>query len=179
MTVSPQLVRASKIMACLSLVGAVIAPAVVIGCFLFPSGTRALDIHFGHLGAELVDSVPLQYRLAALVFALIPTGIASWGLVVLARLFRCYARGEVFTAVPLKALSQVTAALFWNVLAAFLTQAPISLLLTYYLGHGHREISLSLGSDDVQVLFVAGVTYVIARVMGEARRLADENEGFV
>lgn len=179
MSISPQLARASRIMAWLSIAGAVIGPAVVIACFLFPDATRVLDIHFGHLGAKLTDAVPLEYRLMALVFALVPTGIASWGLIALAGLFRCFVAGQVFSAGALRALSHVTMALFWNVLAAFVMQAPISILLTYYLGSGHREISLALGSDDVQVLFVAGVTYVIARVMAEARRIADENAGFV
>jgi Na+-driven multidrug efflux pump len=179
MTISPQLSRASRIMAWLSVIGAVLNPAVVVACFLFPHATRVLDIHFGHLGAELVDAVPLEYRIGAMLCALVPSAIASWGLIALAGLFRCFVAGQVFSAQSLRALSHVTMALFWNVLAAFLMQAPISILLTYYLGHGHREISLSLGSDDVQVLFVAGVAYVIARVMAEARRIADENEGFV
>ncbi|MGH6871679.1 MAG: DUF2975 domain-containing protein [Rhizomicrobium sp.] len=179
MKVSNGLVRASRIMAWLSIAGAVIGPVVVTLCFLFPDATRVLDIHFGHLGAELTDAVPIEYRAMAMLCALVPAAVGSWGLIALARLFRCYVVGEVFSGRALHALSQVTAALFWNVLAAFVMQAPISILLTWYLGHGHRQVSLSLGSDDAQVLFVAGVTFVIARVMAEARRIADENEGFV
>jgi Na+-driven multidrug efflux pump len=179
MTISPQLVRASRLMAWLSTLGAVLGPAVVVGCFLFPAATRALDIHFGHLGAELNDAVPLTDRIFAMLCALVPTAIASWGLIALAGLFRCFVAGQVFSAGALRALSHVTMALFWNVLAAFVMQAPISFFLSYHLGHGHRAVSLTLGSDDVQVLFVAGVAYVLARVMAEARRIADENEGFV
>jgi hypothetical protein len=179
MKVSNNLVKISRVMAWLSMAGAVIAPTVVILCFLFPTATKVLDIHFNHLGAELIAAVPIEYRLMAMLCALIPTCVASWGLIALARLFRCYENGEVFTAKPLAALSQVTAALFWYVLAGFVTQAPISILLTWYLGHGHRELSLGFGSDDVEMLFLAGVTFVIARVMAEARRIADENEGFV
>jgi Na+-driven multidrug efflux pump len=179
MIISPQLARASRIMAWLSVLGAALGPAVVVACFLFPGATRALDIHFGHLGAELSDAVPLTDRIFAMLCALVPTAIASWGLIALARLFRCFVAGQVFSAGALRALSHVTMALFWNVLAAFVMQAPISFFLTYHLGHGHREISLALGSDDVEMLFLAGATYVIARVMAEARRLAEENEGFV
>jgi len=179
MKVSRNLVRASRIMAWLSLLGAVIVPAIVIVCFLFPDSMRILDIRLNHLGIDLIAAVPLRDRLSALPFALLPAAIASFGLVALARLFRGFAAGQIFSASALRALSQVTAALFWNVLAAFVMQAPISFFLTYYRGAGHREISLGFGSDDVQVLFVAGATYVIARVMAEARRLADENESFV
>jgi len=38
---------------------------------------------------------------------------------------------------------------------------------------------LSIGSDDIYSLFVAGVILVIARVKAVARRMADENESFV
>jgi len=179
MTISPQLRRASYVMAWLSTVGAVLGPALLVACFAFPDGTRAMDIHLGHYGGYLTAAVPLGDRLFALVFALIPTLIASWGLIALAGLFRCFVAGQVFTVQSLRALSHVTMALFWNVIAAFVAEAPITYFLTNHLGHGHREISLTLGSDDVQVLFVAGVAYVIARVMAEARRLAEENEGFV
>ena len=179
MIVSNQLVRASRVMAWLSLMGAVIAPAAVILCFLFPDRTRFLDMRINHLGADLLAAVPLTDRALALVFALVPAAIASWGLLALARLFRCFAQGQIFSAGALRALSQVTAALFWNVIAAFVMQAPISFLLNYYHGPGHREISLGFGSDDVQLLFLAGASYVIARVMAEARRVADENESFV
>ncbi|HTQ13282.1 MAG TPA: DUF2975 domain-containing protein [Rhizomicrobium sp.] len=179
MKVSQRLVTASRIMGWLSVAGAVLGPVIVTLCFLFPHSTRVLDIHFNHLGADLIEAVPIEFRVPALLCALLPTGIASFALVALARLFRCYASGEVFSGRALAALSQVTSALFWYVLAGFVMQAPISLLLTYYRGHGHRAISLGFGSDDVEVLFIAGVTFVIARVMAEARRIADENEGFV
>lgn len=179
MKVSDNLVRASRIMAWLSILGAVLGPAVLIACFVWPEFGVAIDAHFNHLGVPLTEATPLIWRLGAMLCALVPTAIASWGLIALAGLFRCFIAGEVFSAQSLRALSHVTAALFWNVLAAFVMQAPISALLSYPLGPHHREISLGLGTDDVQVLFVAGVAYVLARVMAEARRIADENEGFV
>ncbi len=64
-------------------------------------------------------------------------------------------------------------------IANFVVQAPISLALTWSLGHGHRAISLGFGSGDVSTLFMAGVVLVIARVMTEALRVADENAAFV
>jgi hypothetical protein len=79
----------------------------------------------------------------------------------------------------LRALSSVTTALFWNVVAAFVVQAPITYLISMHNPPGHRFISLGFGSDDVEMLFLAGVTFVIARVMAEARRVAEENAGFV
>ena len=73
----------------------------------------------------------------------------------------------------------VANALFLGVLAEFVMEAPISFLLTWYLGPNHRSISLSFGTNDAAWLFIAGTVLVIARVMAEARRVADENAAFV
>ncbi|MBI3677934.1 MAG: DUF2975 domain-containing protein [Proteobacteria bacterium] len=179
MTVSPGLKRASRLMAALALAGAALTPLVTVLVFVFPEQTRALDIQMNHLGAPLMGTTPLDARLLALLCEAVPTAFATWALIALVRLFGCFATGEIFSARPLKHLSQVTLALFANVLSSFIAEAPISYLLTHSNPPGHRYSSLSLGSEDVQLLFLVGVAFVIARVMAEARRMADENESFV
>lgn len=179
MAISPQLVRASRIMAWLSVMGAVLAPLITAFCFIWPVSTRALDVHFSHVDIATLAAAPLADRLLALIFALIPAFIVTWGLLALARLFRAFTQGEIFSLPALRALSSVTTALFWNVVAAFVVQAPITYLISMHNPPGHRFISLGFGSDDVEMLFLAGVTFVIARVMAEARRVAEENAGFV
>ncbi|MGD0190301.1 MAG: DUF2975 domain-containing protein [Rhizomicrobium sp.] len=182
MTVSKGLVRASQLMARLSLAAAVLTPLGTVLLFLFPDYVRAIggDISItAHYGKLLMASVPLLWRMIALAFAIVPTAIAVWGLLALARLFRLFSAGDVFSPDALAALSRITAALFWNVIAAFITEAPITYCLSQADLPGHRFISLGIGSDDVQLLFLAGVAFVIARVMAEARRVADENAAFV
>jgi hypothetical protein len=179
MNVSKKLVSASRIMAWLSMAAVAIIPLVTAAIFLFPDATAIMDVRFSHLGAPLTSAVPLANRVGALLCEIVPVAIAVWGLLALTRLFRLFAKGEVFSAAALKALSQVAAALFWNVLASFIAQAPISYFLTAANPPGQGNISLSLGSDDVEVLFLAGVALVIARVMAEARHMADENASFV
>jgi hypothetical protein len=166
-------------MAWLSFIGAALAPLVTALCFIWPVVTVGLDIRFSHIDAATMAGVPLNDRLLALVFALIPALIATWGMVSLARLFQAFTQGEIFSLPALRALSNITYALFWNVIAGFVTQAPITYLLSMHNGPGHRFVSLGFGSDDVEMLFLAGVTFVIARVMAEARRVAEENAGFV
>ncbi|HEY7977338.1 MAG TPA: DUF2975 domain-containing protein [Rhizomicrobium sp.] len=179
MTISPQLVRASRIMAWLSVIGAVLAPLVTALCFIWPVSTQPLDVHFNHIDIATVAAAPLGDRLLALIFALIPALIVTWGLLSLARLFRAFTQGEIFSLPALRALSSVTAALFWNVVATFVMQAPLTYLISMHNPPGHRFMSIGFGSDDVDMLFLAGVTFVIARVMAEARRVAEENAGFV
>ena len=179
MGVSHKLVKASRIMAWLSLLGAIAYVAAEFLVFLAPNIGRALDIEIHHTGADITTAIPFAYRLAALVVDLIPTALVAWALIELYRLFQHYARGEVFSRAALGNLNRVAAQMFWQVLVATLCQAPISYILNLPRGPGHREISLGLGSNDLSFLFMAGVVLVIARVMAEARRMADENESFV
>ena len=102
-----------------------------------------------------------------------------WALWSLRRLFLHYSRGEVFSADALRLMKNIAIAIFAGVIVTFAVHAPISMALTWYLGRGHREISLDFGSGDVASLFTAGVVLVISRVMAEAQRAADENTKFV
>jgi hypothetical protein len=177
-TVSPQLTRLSTVMAWVAMLGAILLPSIAAACFLFPgSGTDWLMFRLSHTGAEVTAQIPLQYRAIALLLNYVPIGFEVWALLALRRLFLLYAHGEVFSEGALKALNRVAAGLFWSVVSGFVVQAPISLALTW--PNAKHEISLGFGSDDVMWLFIAGAVLVIARVMTEARRVADENASFV
>lgn len=179
MTAPSSLSHLSRIMAWLATAGFVIVPVVTIYAFLAPERSTWLMLDFDHLGATLNSTVPLQFRLMALVCELVTASFTMWALWSLRRLFLLYATGDVFTPVALRALNHVALALFGGVVAGFVMQAPTSLALTWPLGNGHRAISLAFGSNDVASLFMAGVVLVIARVMTEALRVADENAKFV
>ncbi len=104
MTVSRPLLRLSHIMAWLSTIGFVANPVVTIYWFLMPERSRWLMLDFNYLGATLNDSVPLQFRLIALVFELFAVSFTMWALWSLRRLFLLYSAGEVFSPAALRAL---------------------------------------------------------------------------
>ena len=169
----------SRVMAGLSGAGLVFYPLMIAAVFLFPGSPTDWMMFQDHLGPMLNANVPLSFRLAALACEAAPTAFVIWALWSLRQLFLRYAAGDVFSNGALRLLHHVAVAIFAQVIVAFIAQGPVTFLLTYPLGHGHRSISLSLGSDDVFSLFMAGVVLVIARVMAVARRMADENESFV
>jgi len=169
----------STAMAWLSICGFFVLPACVIYAFLEPDNSRWLMMHFNHGGESMTGATPLEFRLAALACALVPTAFTMWALWSLRRLFLLYAAGSVFSHEALSALNQVAVALFASVIVSFISGAPITALLSWPNGPHHREISLSFGSDDVATLFIACTVLVIARVMAEAQRVADENAKFV
>ena len=179
MNVSPRLVRVSCIMAVLATIGAIFYVAMEVLIYAMPDEMNAVAGLAAHAGIPLNDFVPLVYRLSALAFDLIPTGLLVWALLELRRLFMFYAKGQVFSEGALVALNRVAALMFIQVLVGFVIQAPESYLISLANPPGQRAISLGIGSGDISFLFMAGVVLVIARVMAEARSVSEENAGFV
>jgi hypothetical protein len=178
--ISPRLIRASRIMAWLSLAGAFVYLAMDLGTFLAPDTMNAFGaFEAHHTGAPISGAIPFAYRLAALVVELIPAALVVWALLELYRLFVSYAQGQVFSQTALRSLSRVAMLMFLQVLLSFVAEAPITYFLSLARPPGHREITLTFGSHDASFLFMAGAVLVIARVMAEARRVADENAAFV
>jgi hypothetical protein len=177
--VSPKLARLSQVMAVLATLGIIVVPAIVAAIFLYPGATEFLMLNISHVGGKLTEAVPIQYRIEALFCEALPVGLTVWALWSLRQLFSNFADGRVFSAEPLRHLNHVATALFLGVLADSVMEVPVTYLLTRHNPAGHREITLSFGSNDVIWLFIAGTVLVIARVMAEARRVADENAAFV
>jgi hypothetical protein len=170
--------RTSSILASVAVFGAIAWPPLVFAEFVLPDAMRAggftSDIEVLQL---LSGAIPLEDRLLALACYAVPTVLAVWGLLSFARLFRSFAAGHALSEATLTALNHVAVALALNVVTSFVAQIPISHFLTRDYP-GHRG-ALGFGVADVVLLFVAGATYVFARIMADAKRAADENAGFI
>jgi len=161
--------------------GAVVSPLVNIAATLLPDT-------LGHLlhqtiqirkAMPITGAVPLPYRVGILACDSLSIGFGMWAFWSMRQLFLGFARGEVFTATALRHLNHIALALLLSEVADLLMQGPETLLASWVLGPGKRAIELGLGTDDFSNLFLAGVAFIIARVMAEARRIADENASIV
>lgn len=179
MLISEPLARASRVVSYLSAAGAVLVPAGTALAFVSPIWAQRIGMEFRHGLSHLGGNVPFNDRLFACFFAMLPAAIATFGLVALTRLLQLYSKGDVFGRDALKALGQITTALFWYAVAAFVTEAPITWFLTRNYPSHRGELQLTIQAGDIEILFFAAVALVIARVMAEPRRVADENEAFV
>lgn len=174
--------RLSRLMAWCSAIGVCAVPLLLVATFFIVdmTGIHAdFGLDFDHMGAAKIAETPLDFRVVAFLFALIPTGFIVWAFVSLRQLFNLYTVGDVFSMSALRMLNHVAAALFASVVTGIATQPPIALILSWYRGAGHRFISIGIGNQEIMTFFIAGSVLVIARVMAEARRMADENASFV
>jgi len=171
---------------CLALAGLaslslVVEPLGSIACAIFPDTVASL-LHQEiviRTTVHVTGAIPLPYRLGLLLCGAVPTGLGMWCSWSMRQLFLGFARGEVFTPRALAHLNHAALALLLSEITDILMQAPETALATWTLGPGKRAISLGLGSGDITTLFIAGTAFIIAGVMAEARRIADENASIV
>jgi hypothetical protein len=129
--------------------------------------------------AALYAREPAFYRYAALGLTLIPAGFTFWVWWSLSRLMFLYAKGQVFTQDALHQMHNIALALLGAVIAGFVFGGFATLVLSWPKGPIHRTLDLTFDSNDIADLFKAAIVYVIALVMNDALRIADENAKFV
>lgn len=129
--------------------------------------------------ALIAQGVSPALRTRLVLVSLLPTAIGLWLLAHLWGLFGQYRLGAVFSLQALRHLR----GLGWSLLAMFVSQpvfgALQSVALSWDNPPGQRQLAVSFSSDDYLVLMFALLLLALARVMQEAARAAQENEGFV
>jgi hypothetical protein len=169
----------------LLLVGAPVIAAVPVCLLLAPEPLLALG--WGSAGPCSQDAIPLLLKsgvtpamgLRLSVLSLLPVGLWLLTMWQLWSLFGEYGLGRVFSPRALLALRRLGTCLLAMFAMQPLFTTLMSLALSWDRPRGHREISLSLGSDDYMLLLLALLLLALARVMQEAARVAEENDGFV
>jgi hypothetical protein len=170
-TVRALVLLAAPILALLP-VGLLVDPATVLQMGLGePSG-----LSMSHL-AQGGMTLAVRMRLAAVV--LLPAGLGLALLWQLWVLFGEYLRGEVFSARALACLRRFGALLLVLAFAQPLAQALMTVALSWDNPPGQRVLNIAVSSNDYALVLGALVFVAIARVMTEAARVAEENEGFV
>lgn len=154
------------------------APLFVLGFWM----------NFERFGPEVAAYQNLTIRLdymgtlnllLAGVSSAIPVGLIMYGVWRLRRLFGLYRTGSFFTAANAGHLHAFATTLLVSVLLGPVISVLTSFFLTMSNPPGQRSISLSLSSNTLGVLFIAGVLFAIAWIMREGHRLAAENAEFI
>jgi hypothetical protein len=144
---------------------------------LFPMGLgETAGMNLAHLAhGEL--TLATRVRMAGSSLPVIAVGLALlWQLWAL---FGEYLRGAVFSARALQCLNRFAWLLLGLALAQPLSQAMMSVAISWDNPPGQRVLMVHLSSNDYALALGALVFIAIARVMTEAARMAEENEGFV
>ena len=111
--------------------------------------------------------------------SLVASGILLFGLWRLRRLFHLYSDGRIFTAENAHCLRSFAWALVVFAVTKPLFGALLSVVVTWRNPPGQRALALSFGSNEFGVAFVGVLLLVIAWIMREGCRLAEDNAQIV
>ena len=124
---------------------------------------------------ELNHALSLHTRLLLFLTSLVPVGVVTFGMLILARLFHLYENGFIFSAKNVKYYRTLgyiaiawTIAEFIFIPLSTLVVSQSSLLIPATLAVGFRLI-------DMVTLVIGVVVILISWVMDEGRKLADES----
>lgn len=161
---------------CLALV---VGLPVAVVVFWLIADVAGLAVH-AHLRELVIEqALSLWQRLGGAGITLIPLGLLLAGLWQVRRCFQNFATGHYFELSTVRHLRHFAAWSCASVLASFVATPALSVLLTTHNAPGHRQLALSIGSDQLFTLFIAGMVWLIAAVMTHACALAEENAQFV
>lgn len=124
--------------------------------------------------ALIVMPVDLQQRLLAMAASILPTVFCVASFLMLARLFHLYEQGQIFSASVVATIRKLGWLIIGAQFADLIFQALYSIVLTMHNGVGHREVSVGLGSNHVELLLVAAIVIFSSWVMDEGRRMQAE-----
>jgi hypothetical protein len=140
-------------------------------------GALAARVHLVP-GAVAAPGQPWQRLAGALLTgaALAPLLVGLWHA---RRCFGLFARGDVFTHRAVRYLQGFAGWSLVSVVAGIAAGAAVSVVLTWHNPPGTRHLAIGLGTDQVFMVFFAGVVWLMAAVIGQGAALAEENASFV
>lgn len=110
------------------------------------------------------------------IIANLPLLLALWQLHCL---FELYTKLDIFQREAASRLKKFAAYILVFALLQPITGAVISLVTSMNNAVGHRVLSISIVDTDIATILLGATICVIASVLEDAQRLADENNSFV
>jgi hypothetical protein len=159
---------------------------VVLMVFL-PASAVLLWFNFDAWGQGMPDrlGIPDQYAIPStltpvqialgLGVMMVPIAIMMFGLWNLRRLFAGFGAGRVFTLENTRFLRMFAWSVMAVIVVQFFANGLLAVVLTLNNPPGQRVLALSLSTEHIIAIFVGFVFVVIARVLEEGRKLADDN----
>jgi len=116
----------------------------------------------------------LQTRILLFAAGLVSTGVAIYGVLTLARLFRLYEKGIVFSADNVRYYRNLGFCIIGWVITSFLAEPLSSLIISRNNPVGEHYITVGFDHFDLFSLVIGAIVVLISWVMDEGRKLEDQ-----
>lgn len=130
----------------------------------------------GYVNLAAIKISPLG-KTVGILGTFVLSGFTYWGLIILSQLFKNYRCGEIFSAVNTYKYKYLGYLFFLDGLIAKPFGEMLSVLaVTLSNPPGHRYLTISFGTPNVETLFVGVIIIVVSWVMLEAYKLKADSE---
>jgi hypothetical protein len=165
-----------------------LAAACMILIVLLPIGVAvywalatnaALAIRVGLPPDAILGSLLPWQRVAGGLLTELPLVLLLMGLWEARRCFLLFAAGRIFTSETVLCLKRFAGWTMASVIAGVPAATAIAIVISLNNPPGLQQLVVSIGSDQVLLLFFAGMVWLIAGVLSQGQLLAEENATFV
>ncbi len=174
MTIHPRFIRLSLLL----------KHVITLSLILLPTLFAALWWQFDWLAANAPElnrlavdaqSVGPGRRVLGFLISMLPVSLLLYGLWRLREAFERFSQGEFFTYETITCIRSFALMVMLQSLMRPVATTLLSVLLTMSNPPGQRTLAISIGSGELEMLFVGAVFFAVAHLMVEGRRLADDN----
>jgi hypothetical protein len=126
-----------------------------------------------------VGSLSTVQKCAGVLVGLPGLLLLSYGLIRLGKSLTGFEQGRIFAAETITSLRSAAGATLLSIVL-FSLEEPLRGIAFNVLGDGHRyPVAIDVSSNELLLILVCSLFYLIVGVMHEGRRLSEENEGFI
>lgn len=170
--------RLSRVLATTCLILITFLPIIVVAYWIL-ADTNMLAAQANLPPATIQEALSMWQRIVAGVLTEIPLALLMVGLWQARRCFKQFSAGRFFSSTAVHSLSRFAGWTMASVIASIVTNSLISIVITLQNPVGSRSLSISFGSDQVLLLFFAGMVWLMASVIHQGQMLAKENASFI
>lgn len=153
-------------------------PPLLVAQYLF-FNTSSFPVPYGMASLLAGLEWSLSQRLLAAAVGLLPSLAVMLALFAVSRICREYVAGRLFSDVVLGAYRRLAMTLVATTGLHWLQPTLLGLALSLTLPPGKRFVTLGVSSDDLLLVLVTALVFVLGSVMQVAQRVQSENAEIV
>jgi hypothetical protein len=142
-------------------------------------GSVAISFYPRGMGSSAVAALTPGLRRAGILCALPALLLLGYALLRLDRMLRACARGQLFALRTVGHMKAFAACLLGTLVLTVIEPALRAVVWRLCFGGPPRPVNMGVSSEELTLVLICTLFFVIASMMHEARRIAEDNEGFV
>ena len=176
LSVGTSLLRSARRLSRFTLLLAGLIPLFVLAQYLLVDAA-SIPAPFGMTALLTGLDWTLERRLLAALVGLLPAAAIAYALVALSRICHQYAEGRLFSDVVLGGYRRLGVALVVTTVLSWLQPTLFGLALT--LPPGKRFLTVGISSNDLLLILLTALVFLLGAVMQVAQRVQSENAEIV